>query len=354
MSESRLPAAQIWFYLILLAATGVLIYVLRPVLTPFMSAALLAYLADPLADRLERRGLPRAAAVCVVFLLLISLALGLFFILVPLLQDQLNAFFIRLPEMLDYLQHTFVPELARFIGADATALKLDAVKDALMSNWRDVGNLLGFMVARLSRSGQTLLVWITYLLLIPVVTFYLLRDWDRLVARVHDLIPRAYEPLIASLARECDAVLAQFLRGQLLVMCALGVVYSVGLWLAGIEFALLIGMLAGVVSFVPYLGAIVGIGAAATVAFIQYQDLLHLLYVALVFGVGQALEGMVLSPLLVGERIGLHPVAVIFAVMAGGQLYGFAGILLALPVAAVVMVLLRWLHRHYLGSGLYS
>ena len=351
---NKLLAAQSWFYLLLLVVAGGLMYVLTPVLIPFMSAALLAYLADPLTDRLEARGLPRTAAVCVVFLLLISLALGLFFILVPLLQEQLNALFIRLPAMLDWLQNRFVPELARFIGADVTAMNLDAVKETLMSNWRDVGNLLGFVMSRLSRSGQTLAVWITYLLLIPVVTFYLLRDWDRLLARAHDLLPRAYEPLITQLARECDTVLAQFLRGQLLVMCALGLVYSIGLWLAAIEFALLIGMLAGLVSFVPYLGAIVGISVAAMVAFIQYQDVLHLVYVALVFGVGQTLEGMVLSPLLVGDRIGLHPVAVIFAVMAGGQLYGFAGILLALPAAAVIMVLLRYLHRHYLASDLYS
>jgi predicted PurR-regulated permease PerM len=171
---------------------------------------------------------------------------------------------------------------------------------------------------------------------------------------VHELIPRRYEATVARLATASDEVLGAFLRGQLTVMLALGTIYSVGLWLVGLELALLIGMLAGLVSFVPYLGFIVGILAAGLAALMQFGDLLPLLYVVIVFMVGQAVEGMLLTPLLVGEKIGLHPVAVIFAVLAGGQLFGFFGILLALPVASVVMVLLRYTHERYVGSSLYS
>ena len=167
-------------------------------------------------------------------------------------------------------------------------------------------------------------------------------------------MPRPYERLVIKLAKQCDEVLAEFLRGQLLVMLALAVLYSVGLWIVGLEFFLLIGMLAGLVSFVPYLGFIVGIGVAGIAGFMQFHDIIHLVYILIVFGVGQIIEGMVLSPLLVGDRIGLHPVAVIFAVMAGGQLFGIVGVLVALPVAAVIVVLLRHVHERYLESNLYT
>ncbi len=343
-----------WFYLLLLIFSGWIIYLLSPVLIPFLIAALIAYLADPVTDRLQARGLSRIVAVCIVFLFMMLLALALLLILMPLLQEQFNAFFNRLPIMIGWVQDQLIPTLARFIGVPADAIHLEALKNTLMNNWRDVGNVLTFVLGRVSHSGQAIIIWLTYLILIPVVTFYLLRDWDLLLARICDLIPRTYEPVISTLAKQCDQVLAEFLRGQLLVMSALGFIYSLGLWLAGVEFALLIGMLAGIVSFVPYLGGIIGISIAAIVAFMQYQDILHLVYVAMVFALGQLIEGMVLSPLLLGERIGLHPVAVIFAVMAGGQLFGFVGILLALPVAAIVMVLLRYMHAQYMNSELYS
>ena len=187
--------------------------------------------------------------------------------------------------------------------------------------------------------------WLTFhlanLFLVPVVTFYLLRDWDILVAKVSDLLPRHYIFTIKKLARECHTVLGAFIQGQLLVMMSLGTIYSIGLTLIGLKLGLVIGMLAGLASIVPYMGLVVGMAAALVAGIFQFGDLLHIFLILVVFGVGQALEGMVLTPLLVGDRIGLHPVAVIFAVMAGGQLFGFVGILIALAVAAVTMVLLR-------------
>jgi predicted PurR-regulated permease PerM len=187
-----------------------------------------------------------------------------------------------------------------------------------------------------------------------VVTFYLLRDWDILVAQVQSLLPRKIEPVVSRLARESDEVLGAFLLGQFMVMLILSAVYSIGLLAVGVNFALVIGVLAGLLCFVPYLGLIVGLTAASIAALIQFQDLLHLLLVWAVFGVGQMLEGSVLTPKLVGDRIGLHPVAVIFAVLTGGHLFGFLGILLALPTAAVIMVLLRHTRDEYLHSVLYD
>jgi predicted PurR-regulated permease PerM len=199
-----------------------------------------------------------------------------------------------------------------------------------------------------------LLAWVANLVLVPVVTFYLLRDWDVLMDKIRRLLPRTSEQTIVKLAKESDDVLGQFLRGQLTVMVVLGFIYTVGLWIVGLDLALLVGTIAGLVSFVPYLGFIVGIVFAGVAAIMQFGDITYLLFVLIVFGIGQAFEGMLLTPLLVGDKIGLHPVAVIFAVMAGGQLFGFVGVLLALPVAAIVVVLLRHMHELYKTSEIYG
>lgn len=346
MSES-----QKWFVLAGMGFGGILIYLLAPVLTPFMVAVVLAYIGDPLVDRLEARKFSRTLSVTLVFLVLSIAALILLLILVPMLERQFVLLGSKLPHYLDTLQQKVLPSLSTYLGVDNATFDLATLKNMIREQW---GGTVKGAFALLSRSGMTLLAWGANLMLIPVVTFYLLRDWDIMVARIHELVPRRAEAVVAQLARASDEVLGAFLRGQLLVMLALGTIYSVGLSLVGLELALLIGMLAGVVSFVPYLGFIVGIAAAGVAALLQFQELMPLIYVAAVFMVGQAAEGMLLTPLLVGEKIGLHPVAVIFAVLAGGQLFGFVGILLALPVAAVVMVLLRYTHEQYVGSSLYS
>jgi predicted PurR-regulated permease PerM len=349
MSES-----QKWFLLAGLSFGSLLLYLLAPVLTPFLVAAVLAYIGDPLVDRLEAWRLSRSLSVISVFLILTLLALMLLVILIPMLEHQVTLLISKLPQYLQWLQHTAIPAVSERLGFDGPILDLDALQGSLRAEWQQAGGAMKGMVGVISRSGLTLLAWVANLLLIPVVTFYMLRDWDILVERVHELVPRRYEAVVARLARSSDEVLGAFLRGQLTVMLALGIIYSVGLSIVGLELAVLIGMLAGLVSFVPYLGFIVGIIAAGVAALMQFQELMPLLYVAIVFGVGQVIEGMVLTPLLVGEKIGLHPVAVIFAVLAGGQLFGFFGILLALPVAAVVMVLLRYTHERYVGSSLYA
>jgi len=346
--------SQKWLFLAALILSGWILYRLAPVLTPFLIAALLAYLGDPLVDRLEQRGLSRTLAVLVVFVVLLLGGLSLILFMVPMMERQIGVLVSKIPVAIDWIQQNVLPRVASWGLLDGFSVDAESLRKALSDHWQQLGGAVSGILGNVFQSGQVALGWLMLIVLVPVLTFYILRDWDDLVASIRDLLPRKYEPTVSALAQECDLVLAEFLRGQLLVMLALAVIYSAGLWLVGLDLALLIGMLAGIVSFVPYLGFIVGIVPAVIAAVLQFQDAIHVVYVIAVFGAGQALEGMVLSPLLVGERIGLHPVAVIFAVMAGGQMFGFFGVLLALPVAAVVVVLLRHARELYVSSGMYT
>jgi predicted PurR-regulated permease PerM len=342
-----------WFWLLLSIVSAVLVYLLAPVLTPFMVAAILAYIGDPLVDRLETFKLPRTLAVAIVFIVFSLLAIVALLVLIPLLERQLVILGNKIPGYIEVIQTRFIPWLNTHFDL-ALQLDTDTLKASLQAHWKEAGGLAKTMLAYVTHSSALLAGWLANLILIPVVTFYLLRDWDILVARIREVLPRKSEPVVVRLARSSDEVLGAFLRGQLLVMLALAVIYSLGLWVAGLDLALLIGLLAGLVSFVPYLGFIVGIVVAGIAALLQFHDSIHLIYVAIVFGIGQAMEGMLLTPLLVGDRIGLHPVAVMFAVLAGGQLFGFLGVLLALPSAAVIAVILRYMHERYKDSTLYS
>ena len=346
--------SQKWLVFSFTAAIAWLIYLLSPVLTPFVFATLLAYLGDPLADKLETCRLSRTQAVIVVFLAMSLVFIPALFWLLPQLEVQIARFFGSLPAYAKWLNDTVIPWLHLRLGIDIQPLETDAVVSAVKSHWQKAGGIAATIIGSLSHSGQVVAAWLMNLLLIPVVTFYLLRDWDSLTAKIHDLLPRRIAPAVAQLTGEFDTVLSAFVRGQFYVMLALGCIYSIGLWLTGLDLALLIGMLAGLISFVPYLGAIVGIVMAVIAALVQFHDLFNLAWVALVFIVGQSLEGMVLTPMLVGDKIGLHPVAVMFAILAGGQLFGFLGILLALPAASVIMVLLRHAHEFYKDSDFYS
>lgn len=342
---------------LLLAGAGVcawLLYLLAPVLTPFLMAALFAYLGDPLVDRLQRLRLSRTMAVVVVFVVMILLSLLVLLLLVPQLEKQVAYLINKTPQMIDWLQHRAIPWLSDFLGIELMTVDMAMIKGLLTEHWRTTGGIVASIVSMVSSSGLALAGVLVSIVLVPVVLFYLLRDWDELLAHIADLIPRRYSVVVAKLARDADEMLGAFLRGQLLVMISLGVIYTFGLWLVGLKLALLVGALAGLVSFVPYLGFIVGIVAATVAMLAQTPELVPLILVWIVFGVGQLLEGMVLTPWLVGDRIGLHPVVVIFAVLAGGQLFGFFGVLLALPVAAVAAVLLRYMHMRYTGSTLYD
>lgn len=342
-----------WYWLAIFITGGLLVYLLAPVLTPFMVAALLAYIGDPLVDRLETYKLPRTLGVVVVFTVFSLIAVLVLIILVPMLEEQIVLLSKKIPVYIERIQTELIPWLNARFGI-SIAIEPEKLKEALSLNWKSAGTAATTVIAYVTRSGAFLAAVAANLVLIPVVTFYMLRDWDDVVARVREMLPRKSEPVISKLVRQSDEVLGSFIRGQLSVMLALSLIYSVGLGIVGLEFALLIGLIAGLVSFVPYMGFIVGIAIAGVAAIMQFGVGIHLLYIGIVFMVGQMLEGMVLTPYLVGDRIGLHPVAVIFAVLAGGQLFGFLGILLALPVAAVLAVVLRHLHGQYKSSTMYS
>ena len=332
------------FWLAVVIAGGYVLYLLAPVLTPFVVAALLAYIGDPLVDRLETFRFSRTPAVLLVFVLTLFVLALLVLLVVPLVTAQVAALVERLPAYAKWLEENLLPRLNEWIdlGAIGDGVGISAF---IAENASVAGSWGARVLGSVSRSGSLLLSGLLSLLLIPVITFYLLRDWDLLVDSVGLLVPEKQRPEVFHLARESDRVLGGFLRGQILVMTGLAIIYSGGLTLLGLDFALAIGVLSGVVSFVPYLGFIIGIGLAGLAALVEGGGFLMLGGVVLVFTVGQLVEGMLLTPKLVGSRIGLHPVAVIFAVLAGGQLFGFFGILLALPAAAVISVLLKFAYQ---------
>ncbi len=346
--------AQKWLIFAAAVGLGWLIYLLAPILTPFAVSALLAYLGDPLADRLENWKLNRTGAVVVVFSVMLLVLTIVLLIVLPLLDNQISHLVERMPDYLDWVRDVAVPQVQAWLGLEASRIDLNAITQLLREHWEKAGGFAAVVVGYITSSVAALVTMAVNLVLIPVVTFYLLRDWDGLVSQIRRLVPLHLEATLVSLTRDSDAIFSAFIRGQLLVMLGLGVIYSLGLWLVGIDLAFLIGMGAGLLSFVPYLGSILGVVGAVIAALVQHHDLLHILLVLVVFGAGQALEGMLLTPWLVGDKIGLHPVAVIFAIMAGGQLFGFLGILLALPVAAVLNVLLKHVHELYKGSRIYE
>jgi predicted PurR-regulated permease PerM len=351
--------SQKWLTLAFFLVTGGLIYLLAPVLMPFVFAAILAYLGDPIADRLEvikikSFQLGRTNAVIVVFIAILFIISSILVILIPKIEFQISFFISNFPKYVAWLNETVIPWLEQRFGWEVSLIEGDKILALLKSHWQKAGGGLLALMGSVSRSGAVLAAWMMNLILIPVITFYLLRDWDHLVEKVHGLLPRRVSPTATKLASETDVVLSAFLRGQFYVMLALGAIYSIGLWIIDLNLALLIGMMAGIVSFVPYLGSIVGFTVACVAAILQFQDIMYLIPVSIVFAVGQSLEGMLLTPLLVGDKIGLHPVAVMFAVLAGGQLFGFLGVLLALPVASIVMVFLRHIHDIYRDSSFYS
>ncbi|MDI1229757.1 MAG: AI-2E family transporter [Methylobacter sp.] len=345
--------SQKWLVFAFISGSIWLLYLLAPVLMPFAFAAMLAYLGDPLTDKLETYRLSRTKAVLVVFSAMTLVFVLVLLLLVPLLEYQIERFLSNLPAYVSWLNETVIPWTQRRFHLGIKPVNLNQIINLVKNHWEQAGGIAAALMSSVSHSGGVLAEWVMNLLLIPVVTFYLLRDWDSLIVKMHDLLPRRIAPITAKLTGEVDTVLSAFVRGQFYVMLALGCIYSIGLWMTGLDLALLIGMLAGLVSFVPYLGSIVGIVIAGIAALVQFHELIQLVPVAIVFIIGQSLEGMLLTPMLVGDKIGLHPVAVMFAVLAGGQLFGFLGVLLALPVASIGMVLLRHMHDLYRDSDFY-
>ena len=344
-------------WLILIAAFLALLYLLLPVLTPFLIAAILAYICDPLVDKICLWGvgkfkLGRTLATVLVMLAIIGILASLILILIPLLQKESLLLAQRLPDVITNIRATFEPFLQKQFGI---SLNIDPaqIQEIITKNWKTAGGLFGDVLVSAGSHGMALIGLLANILLLPVVLFYLLRDWDIFMQKIGNLIPRDLIGKTTQIAQEVDQVLAEFLRGQLAVMLAMSAFYVIGLWLVGLNMALPIGLVAGLLGFVPYLGITTGIVLALLVAALQFTSLAQVVPVLLVFGLGQLIEGMLLTPKLVGDRIGLHPVVVIFALLAGGQLFGFAGVLLALPVSAAIAVALRHTKSSYLTSDAY-
>ncbi len=343
-----------WLIVGAIAGFGGLVYLLAPMLTPFVAGALVAYLADPLVERLENLGLKRLPAAILVFALIVLLLVLILLLALPVLAEQIGGFIDDLPAFFRWFQSTAIPWIHKHLGLRIRLANLEQVSAMISAHWQQVGGNATAVLASLTRSGAAIVSWLLNLALVPVVVFYLLRDWNVMIRQVRDLLPLRWAPVVAGLAAEANEVLSAVFRGQFMVMVALGAIYSIGLWLVGLNQGLLIGIIAGLISFIPYAGAISGVLLASIAALGQFGDFPPVGSVLIVFGIGHVLEGMWLTPWLIGNRIGLHPVAVIFAVLAGGQLFGFLGVLLALPLASVAMVLLRHIHGVYKESDLYG
>jgi predicted PurR-regulated permease PerM len=328
------------------------LYWLGPVLTPFLVGAILAYLGTPLVDATERRGVHRAVGTTLTVLLFGIAIAGVLFVLVPLVQSEVGLVMKRLPDVLALISERLLPWLQERFGI-AIALDFATVRAVIADNLESVRDVGLRVLAGVQRGGALILAILINLALIPVVMFYLLRDWNRIVERIDDLLPRRWEGKVRQIAREIDQVLAEFLRGQLMVMVVLAVYYAIALSLVGLDHAFAIGILTGLLVFIPYVGFGLGLVLGIVAALLQFSGWPFFLSVVAVYGVGQLVENYVLIPYLDGDRIGLHPLAVIFALLAFGQLFGFAGVLLALPVSAALLVALRHLRAAYADSPLY-
>jgi predicted PurR-regulated permease PerM len=351
MEPRRSDDLHYLWWLALVGTVGLLLYLLSPILTPFLLAAILAYICNPLVERMTRGRTPRTLAVVLVLLLLAAVFVVLLVILLPLLVRQFRTIAGQMPAYIDWVRTAVQPWIENLFGVQ---LDVGLVKDWLSEHLAEIQDVAVKLLPSIKSGGLALLALAVNLVLVPVVLFYFLRDWNKLVMHVEAFIPRRWHDQITTVLREIDEVLGQFLRGQLLVMLLMGLFYTLGLWVAGLEYALSVGIIAGLVTFVPYLGVITGISLATLTGLLQFHDLTRLIWVWAVFGIGNLLEGYVLVPRLVGERIGLHPVAVIFALLAFGQLFGFFGVLLALPASAALLVWLRQVRRKYLASEVYN
>jgi predicted PurR-regulated permease PerM len=339
-------------------ALVLLLVFLGPILMPFVVAAIFAYTLNPLLNKIvtihiKQWYLPRSVAAGLLILVVILMGLAMILIMLPILQKQLPLLQNQIPQFFEKLDHNLSP-LLHELGFN---VKIDSsgIKSLITEHLSGSGEMVGKAILSSLKVGGTAVLGLTAnLLLIPVVLFYLLVDWNSLIARIKNTIPRRFIAVTISWTEEIDELLAQYLRGQIMVMFSLAIFYSVGLSIVGLNLALPVGILTGLLVFIPYLGFGLGLALAMMSALLQFQEASALISVAIVFGAGQLVESFYLTPKLVGERIGLHPLTVIFALMAFGQLFGFIGILIALPASAILSVMLRHLRASYLSSPFYK
>ncbi len=343
---------QIAFWVIGLVVFGICLFALRGIMLPFVAGMAVAYFLDPVADKFEDWGLSRTLATVVITVLFILVAVGGFVLLLPVLYQQIVDFIARVPAYVRAISDIVLP-LSETLIARLDPQDVERMREAFANLTSQMVKWALGLVQELWKSGLAIVNILSLLFITPIVAFYLLRDWDRIVERADKMLPRDHAEVIRAQVKAIDDTLAGFVRGQGLVCLALAVFYVVGLLITGLDFALVLGILAGLISFIPYVGAIVGLVASVGMALLQFDEPLRIGAVAIVFVIGQVLEGNVLTPKLVGERVGLHPVWVIFGILAGGVLFGFVGILIAVPMTAIIGVLVRFAVERYSESPLY-
>ena len=348
-----MPSAMFWGFIAVFVAFAVLLYVLSDMLMPFVAGLAVAYFLDPIADRLEKAGVSRGLATVLILSVFLGLVATLTALLLPLLRDQALALIHSVPGWLAALQAEAAPLIER-LQTEAAANGLGDLKAAAGGYAGSVAGWAKQALGGLWAGGVAVFRTLSLVLVMPLVAFYLLRDWDHIIAYIDGLVPARARDAVRVQARGIDETLSGFVRGQALVCLILATIYGGGLTAVGLDFGLLIGMGTGLLAFVPYLGMGLGLVTAFAVAAFQFSDPMSFLLVAAVFAVGQGLEASILTPKLVGGRVGLHPAWVIFALMAGGSLLGFTGVLLAVPTAAVLGVLIRFWIGRYRESRLFG
>ena len=350
--RKRQKQALFWFTLAVLFVLAVL--TLQEILLPFVAGLVIAYALNPLADRIERLGLGRLLASLLIVLLLLVVFVVVLVFLVPLLVSQAEQLLSSIPGELERLRPIFDEWARARLGSQYAEISaaLDEAFANIGANWTSYA---APVLQSLWDRGQAIIDFISLVLITPIVVFYLLVDWPQMMVRLGDWLPRDHEVTLRRLAGEMDAAIGAFIRGQGIVCLVLGTIYTVGLTLIGLQYGLLIGIATGVMSFVPVVGTVLGLITASIVAVIQgWPDLTLLGFVVLIFGIDQALEAGFLSPRVVGPKVGLHPVALIFALFVFSYLFGFVGVLVAVPMAAAIGVLIRFGLRLYLASPIYK
>ena len=341
------------FWVVILLVLGWLLYALSGFLAPFGAGLDVAYCFDPVADRLERAGFSRGISAGIVIVTFLALATAVVMLLYPLLQSQVMGLMARLPDVVDALRQQVAP-LIKQLNAGLTTSDAASLKGAAGKYASGVLTWAAGLLQSLWDGGLAFFNILSLIVITPLVAFYFLRDWDLLVGRFDELLPRSSAETIREQIKIIDDTIAAFVRGQGTVCLVLGIYYAVGLSLAGLDFGLLVGLGTGMLSFIPYLGASIGLTTGLAIALYQFPDLMSVATVAIIFLAGQTAESYVLTPRLIGEKVGLHPVWIIFALLAGGALFGFTGVLLAVPVTAVIGVLVRFSISRYLDSSYYK
>ncbi len=344
-----LPYYVYFWWLAIAVSAATLLYLLSPILTPFLFAAILAYMFNPLVERLCARKVPRTVSAILVMLFIVGLLVGVIAVLVPLFEKQATVLATQLPIYLEWVRAKLGPWIYDRFGVEIHT-DIAYFKSLAGEHMQSAGGVVAKLLPIIQSGGASIVAFFISLSLIPIVLFYFLKDWNTIQSRIEEIIPTKFRPRIVALAHDVDAVLSEFLRGQVSVMVVMSILYAVGLWLTGLDYGFSIGLVAGMLVFIPYVGTIVGMALASFAGLMQFQDFNHLVWIWLVFIIGQSIEGWIVTPRFIGNRIGLHPVAVIFALLVFSQLFGFFGVLLALPASAALLVGLRHLKK-YLGES---